>query len=88
MAPPESSQTDLAEFPPSAKLVVKVLEYEGSLTQQELAEQTRLPKRTVRDAVTKLEEQGYVESRLSFMDARQRQYTLVSDGVTAAEDSD
>lgn len=66
----------LEDLPPSAKLVAKVLEYNETLTQSELAEETLLPARTVRYALTRLEEQGVVESRFSFSDARKRLYTL------------
>ncbi|MDZ7702788.1 MAG: helix-turn-helix domain-containing protein [Halobacteriales archaeon] len=66
----------LHELPPSAKLVVKVLEYHDTLTQQELAEETMLPSRTVRFAVSRLEEAELIESRISFADARQRRYSL------------
>lgn len=66
----------LQELPPSAKLVVKTLEYEGDLTQTQLAEATRLPPRTVRSALKQLEEKGLVASQISFMDARQRVYSL------------
>ncbi len=64
------------ELPPSAKLVAKVLEYHGQMTQQELATETMLPTRTVRYALTRLEDIGVVESRISFADARKRIYTL------------
>jgi len=64
------------ELPPSAKLVAKVLEYEDTLTQGELAEETLLPPRTVRYALTRLEEHDAVESRFSFTDARKRLYSL------------
>lgn len=64
------------DLPPSAKLVAKVLEYNGTLTQNELAEETMLPSRTVRYAVSRLEDAGVVESRFSFVDARKRLYTL------------
>ncbi len=64
------------ELPPSAKLVAKTLEYEETLTQSELAEETLLPPRTVRYALTRLEEVDAVESRFSFSDARKRVYTL------------
>ena len=67
---------DLADLPPSAKLVAKTLEYEGESTQSELAESTLLPRRTVRYALTQLEESGIVSSRISFIDARQRIYSL------------
>lgn len=66
----------LQDLPPSAKLVAKVLEYEETLTQSELAEETLLPPRTVRYALTRLEEADVVDSRFSFTDARKRLYTL------------
>jgi DNA-binding MarR family transcriptional regulator len=64
------------ELPPSAKLVAKVLEYEGTLTQSQLAEETMLPARTVRYGLSRLEDADVVESRFSFNDARKRVYTL------------
>ncbi|WP_018258102.1 MarR family transcriptional regulator [Halomicrobium katesii] len=64
------------ELPPSAKLVAKVLEYNGTLTQSQLSEETLLPARTVRYALNRLEEAGAVDSRFSFADARKRIYTL------------
>jgi DNA-binding MarR family transcriptional regulator len=64
------------ELPPSAKLVAKVLEYNGRLTQGQLASETLLPPRTVRYALTRLEEVGVVDSRIAFSDARKRVYTL------------
>ncbi|PSQ48920.1 ArsR family transcriptional regulator [Halobacteriales archaeon SW_7_65_23] len=72
---PDDLET-LRELPPSAKLVAKVLEYNDSLTQSQLAEETLLPPRTVRYALTRLEDAGIVESRFSFSDARKRIYTL------------
>ncbi len=70
----------VAELPPSAKLVAKVLEYNDRLTQSQLASETMLPSRTVRYAITRLEEVGAIESRFSFTDARKRVYTL-DDGL-------
>jgi DNA-binding MarR family transcriptional regulator len=64
------------DLPPSAKLVAKVLEYNGTLTQSQLAEETMLPPRTVRYALSRLEEVEVVESRFSFSDARKRLYSL------------
>ena len=66
----------LRELPPSAKLVYKVLEYDGSLTQGEITDATLLPARTVRYALTRLEEADLVSSRFSFTDARKRIYSL------------
>lgn len=74
----QETSTDLHELPPSAKLVAKALEYDGDSTQSGLAESTLLPPRTVRHALTRLEENGVVTSRTSFMDARQRIYSLES----------
>ncbi len=85
MSAPESAPADrtekagwdvVRELPPSAKLVVKVLEYNETLTQSQLAEETLLPARTVRYALNRLEDEGVVESRFSFSDARKRLYTL------------
>lgn len=66
----------LRELPPSAKLVAKVLEYNETLTQSELTDETLLPARTVRYALSRLEEEGIVQSRFSFTDARKRLYSL------------
>jgi len=63
-------------MPPSAKLVAKVLDYNDTLTQSQLAEETLLPPRTVRYAITRLEDADVVDSRFSFTDARKRLYTL------------
>ena len=68
----------LRPLPPSAKLVAKVLEYQGTLTQSQLADETLLPPRTVRYALNRLNEEGIVESRFSFTDARQRIYSLAN----------
>lgn len=73
---PAGSWDDVRELPPSAKLVAKILEYNGTMTQQEIAEETLLPARTVRYALNRLEEERVVESRFSFADARKRLYTL------------
>jgi DNA-binding MarR family transcriptional regulator len=71
-----ASWDDVRDLPPSAKLVAKVLEYNDTLTQSQLAEETLLPPRTVRYALNRLEDEGAVDSRFSFSDARKRLYTL------------
>ena len=78
--PDEDGWEAIAELPPSAKLVAKVLEYNERLTQGQLAEETMLPPRTVRYALTRLEEIDAVDSRFSFTDARKRVYTLAVEG--------
>ncbi|MHA1864381.1 MAG: hypothetical protein ACTSWA_11485 [Candidatus Thorarchaeota archaeon] len=66
---------DLAhELPPSAKLVLKVLEYQGQLSQKEIIEETMLPARTVRYALSLLLNEGVVKKRLSLRDSRQGLY--------------
>ena len=70
------SWDDVRDLPPSAKLVAKVLKYNDTLTQSQLAEETLLPPRTVRYALTRLEDEEVVDSRFSFSDARKRLYTL------------
>jgi DNA-binding MarR family transcriptional regulator len=87
MSASESAGTDadaggwdaVRDLPPSAKLVAKTLEYNDTLTQSQLAEETLLPPRTVRYGLNRLEEVGVVESRFSFSDARKRIYTLTID---------
>lgn len=67
---------DLLGMPPSAKLVLKTLEYEGPLSQKELASRSMLPERTVRLALSHLLGKGYVKKKVSLRDARQRIYEL------------
>lgn len=69
----------LESLPPSAKLVYKILEYEGpELTQEELAEETLLPQRTVRNALYELDDMGLVEDRPNDRgDARAKLYSTV-----------
>ena len=77
----------LQELPPSAKLVYKTLEYEGPLTQGQLAEQSLLPPRTVRYALSTLEAEGIITEELYFQDARKRLYSLSAAQSDDAEDS-
>ncbi|AGB32585.1 hypothetical protein C488_13003 [Natrinema pellirubrum DSM 15624] len=67
---------DVRDLPPSAKLVAKVLEYNDTMTQQQLADETLLPSRTVRYALNRLDEENVIDSRFSFSDARKRLYSL------------
>ena len=68
----------VADLPPSAKLVAKVLEGASPLSQGQLAEESLLPDRTVRYALNRLEEEDLVDSRYSFHDARKQVYFLES----------
>jgi len=66
-----------SEAPPSAKLIVKVLEYaEEPLTQQQIADRTRLSPRTVRSSIKRLEDDDVIEERVYIPDARKQLYLL------------
>jgi len=67
---------DLLHMPPSSKLLLKILEYEGSMTQKELSTKTMLPDRTVRLALSHLLSKGYVKKKVSIRDARQKIYEI------------
>jgi len=76
----------LSDLPPSAKLVYKVLEYDGPLTQKRLVEESMLSARTVRYALERLEDCGHVEERVYFADARQSLYELAGTAETESGD--
>ncbi|MFB6153221.1 MAG: ArsR family transcriptional regulator [Halodesulfurarchaeum sp.] len=80
MTPDEDT---LADLPPSAKLVFKVLEYNGGLTQKGIVEKSRLSQRTVRDALDRLQEIDAVEKTIYVPDARQNLYRLTVDASDA-----
>lgn len=81
----DSVRSQLETLPPSAKLVYKTLEYEGPLTQGQLADQSLLPPRTVRYALSTLEDEDVVDEELYIQDARKRLYSLSADGDDAAD---
>jgi DNA-binding MarR family transcriptional regulator len=78
-------ESAVATLPPSAKLVYKTLQYEGAMTQSELAEKSLLPQRTVRHALGKLEEVGAVEESVYLMDARKSSYRLRNGDASESE---
>jgi NAD+ kinase len=67
---------ELLSMPPSSKLLLKTLEYEGVMTQKDLANKTLLPARTVRLALSHLLKKGYVKKKVSIRDARQKIYEI------------
>jgi len=67
---------DLLKMPPSSKLLLKILEYEGAMTQKELGKKTMLPDRTVRLALSHLLGKGYLKKKVSIRDARQKIYEI------------
>ncbi|MCX9024782.1 MAG: helix-turn-helix domain-containing protein [Candidatus Methanoperedens sp.] len=68
----------IIQLSPSVKLVFKVLEYRGLMTQKELVAESYLPPRTVRYALTRLKKEGILEERLYYKDARQCLYGVKS----------
>lgn len=77
----EQSRPKLGRLPPSAKLVYKVLESGGLLTQKDIVAKTYLPARTVRYALTRLKEEDILQERFYFQDARQSLYGLNPDAL-------
>lgn len=61
-------------MPPSCKLIFKTLEYEGPVTQEGLAEASKLSSRTVRYALRMLEDERVITQEVYLPDARQRLY--------------
>ncbi len=83
------SERPIEDVPPSAKLVYKVLEYNGGLTQKQIVERSMLSQRTVRDALVRLRELGIVTEEIYIPDARQSLYELaVEDASAEATHSD
>ena len=74
----ETAEDVAHELPPSAKLVFKVLEYQGQLSQKELIEETMLPPRTVRYALSLLMNEGLVTKKISLRDSRQGLYHITN----------
>lgn len=71
-----STTNQLQDLPPSAKLVYKVLEYDGPLTQKQIVQESMLSSRTVRYAIERLEDADVLVERVYFADARQSLYEL------------
>jgi DNA-binding MarR family transcriptional regulator len=83
-----TDQESLDDLPPSAKLVFKVLEYNGTLTQKGIVEESMLSARTVRYALERLETIGVVDEDVYFADARQKIYELTPEADNALENSE
>ncbi len=79
----ETDGEEIADLPPSAKLVYKVLEYNGPLTQKGIVEESMLSARTVRYALERLDDIGVVTEDVYFADARQNLYEIQEDNAEA-----
>lgn len=82
----DSEDEDITDLPPSAKLVYKVLEYKGPLTQKGIVEESMLSARTVRYALERLEEVEVVSEDVYFADARQNLYKLTTEDAPEQQD--
>ena len=68
---------DLLSMPPSAKLMLKTLEYEGPLSHRDILKKTMLPDRTASLALSILLDRGLVKRRSSLRDGREKMYSTV-----------
>ena len=84
----DSEGEELSDLPPSAKLVYKVLEYNGPMTQKDIVEESMLSARTVRYALERLEEIDIVTEDVYFADARQNLYEIEAPVEAAADGAD
>jgi phosphosulfolactate synthase len=62
--------------PPAAKFLFFLLETYRGLDQTQLAQMSRLPRRTVQSALESLRQQGLVQESVSLHDSRRREYRL------------
>jgi predicted transcriptional regulator len=84
----ESNAEDISDLPPSAKLVFKVLEYNGPMTQKGIVQESMLSARTVRYALERLENIDVVVEDVYFADARQNLYEITVEDPTESEGAD
>ena len=66
----------LADMPPSAKLIYKILATEGEMTQKEIINESMLPARTVRHTLQMLVDIGIVSKKPHLADTRQMIYNI------------
>lgn len=62
--------------PPAAKFLYFLLQSYRGLDQSQLAQMSRLPRRTVQSALESLRQQGLVQESISLHDSRRREYRL------------
>ncbi len=68
----------LEDATPATKFILKILEFEGPLTQKEIIESTKLPPRTVRRSLTSLLKERRISKRPRLDDPRQDLYSVAS----------
>lgn len=72
----------LQRYTPTEKLVAKVLDLHGTMTESRLASETLLTTETVRDALATLEHDGHVERAPAIGDVSDPEFVLDSDFET------
>lgn len=73
---PTTRYRRLVDQGPSAKFVYFVLASERSLTKQELRRRTLLPDRTLRYAISQLDEADILEKRVNLDNPREYRYSV------------
>lgn len=73
------ARSDIEDFPPSVRLVLQTLHATDGLTTSQLAEETGLVERTIRYALTRLDDQGVIESRYLLTDPQTCEYELTAE---------
>jgi phosphosulfolactate synthase len=68
--------TKAVKGPPAAKFLYFLLQTYRGLDQSQLAQMSRLPRRTVQSALESLRQQGLVQESISLSDSRRREYRL------------
>lgn len=82
--PPEAVQVDPDRYerlPESARRVFAAVREDGPLTHADLRRRTGLPPRTVRFAVKRLKDEGFVDTRCSLRDCRNTYFFVSKDCV-------
>ncbi len=62
------------DFAKSSELILNVLDSHGKLSQKQIANRSKIPKRTVRYNLRQLIEKGLVRESLVWDDLRQKQF--------------
>jgi predicted transcriptional regulator len=83
----DSDADAIEDLPPSAKLVFKVLEYNGPMTQKGIVQESMLSARTVRYALERLEAIDVVSEDVYFADARQNLYEIIPENTEHVEEA-
>lgn len=64
------------ELSPATKLVLKVLQLNGWMTQKDIAKETYLPRRTVKYALRYLREKKAIQEKPDLEDLRRKYYRI------------